>query len=933
MDKGAHFFKCDFQVHTPRDINWNGASAVSDEERKAYAEELVLACREKGINAIAITDHHDLLFFKYVKDAAKNERDNTGNYYDERSQLVVFPGMELTFSNPASCQAILLLDAGITEEFFVRIMNKLSLTPSVETSRSTAETVPISGDTVAGLEDLYLKLDTVDGLKGKYIILPNLSDGHGGILRRGFYEHYKKMPCVGGYVDGALPTDAGFLSKINGKDRNYGFKSVAVFQTSDNRHRDHSVLGTFASWVKWAVPTAEAIRQACLARESRISQEPPVLPAIFVTSIDVSSSKFMGQFDCEFNRQYNAIIGGRGTGKSTILEYLRWGLCDQIYSADEGYEESKSLLKSRSLIEKTLTDSTVQVAFIKNNIPHIVRRKIKSNEISLKIGSGEFALVTEENIRGLLPIQAYSQKQLSTVGVRVEELKRLVYSPIRQELNDFSIKFDELKADIRRCYELKLRKKQTEAEIEKSELELKSLEEQVESLREGLKGISDEDKAIISSHKQYEIIEQLVEGWRGELSSARQVVENMKREILSFPSKLSEDVKLSDEEQPIIADIHSELKNIFESINLALSAIDEQLDTKGAALVKLNALLDKSSAIFERHRKNYEAAKQKSTSQEASLTQIQKLESRTKEIRKFLNEKKQGISKAGDPDAQFNVLKETWVLRHKERADLLSEQCAKLSTLSDDNLRSILGRGKGTTELENVLKKMIEGSGAHKTKIEELCKRIAGVADPVQEWGRILSEFEVLANLSPSTNPTAPLTGMPTLVSIFTENALKKIAEKITCENWIELFLTQLDDVPIFEYKTGDNQYIPFNDASAGQQATALMHVLLNQDGPPLIIDQPEDDLDNQMVSEIAALIWKAKKKRQLIFASHNANIVVNGDAELVVCCDYKITTDQSKGAIKNLGAIDIDAVRNEITKVMEGGEVAFKLRKEKYGF
>ena len=52
-----------------------------------------------------------------------------------------------------------------------------------------------------------------------------------------------------------------------------------------------------------------------------------------------------------------------------------------------------------------------------------------------------------------------------------------------------------------------------------------------------------------------------------------------------------------------------------------------------------------------------------------------------------------------------------------------------------------------------------------------------------------------------------------------------------------------------------------------------------------------------------------------------------------MVCCDYKITTDQSKGEIKNLGAIDIEVVRTEITKVMEGGEVAFKLRKEKYGF
>lgn len=87
------------------------------------------------------------------------------------------------------------------------------------------------------------------------------------------------------------------------------------------------------------------------------------------------------------------------------------------------------------------------------------------------------------------------------------------------------------------------------------------------------------------------------------------------------------------------------------------------------------------------------------------------------------------------------------------------------------------------------------------------------------------------------------------------------------------------------------------------------------------------------MVSEIAELIWRAKKKRQLIFASHNANIVVNGDAELVICCDYRASGDQTKGGVKREGAIDINDIRTEITKVMEGGEKAFKLRKEKYGF
>ncbi len=57
MDKGALFYRCDFQVHTPRDLRWTGFNATTDEERAAYAK-LVAACRERGIQAIVITDHH-----------------------------------------------------------------------------------------------------------------------------------------------------------------------------------------------------------------------------------------------------------------------------------------------------------------------------------------------------------------------------------------------------------------------------------------------------------------------------------------------------------------------------------------------------------------------------------------------------------------------------------------------------------------------------------------------------------------------------------------------------------------------------------------------------------------------------------------------------------------------------------------------------------
>jgi type III restriction enzyme len=198
----------------------------------------------------------------------------------------------------------------------------------------------------------------------------------------------------------------------------------------------------------------------------------------------------------------------------------------------------------------------------------------------------------------------------------------------------------------------------------------------------------------------------------------------------------------------------------------------------------------------------------------------------------------------------------------------------------------------------------------------------------------VLFDIEKLARATPSENERTKLPPTNTLdIHDFNEQEKIKLATKITPNNWIELLLSPLESQPIFKYRSREQEYIDFNDASAGQQATALMHVLLNQDGPPLIIDQPEDDLDSNIIDQVCTEIWSAKAKRQLVFSSHNANLVVNGDAELVISCDYRIAGDQSGGKIANQGAIDVEDVRKAITKIMEGGEKAFGLRRQKYGF
>lgn len=200
--------------------------------------------------------------------------------------MVIFPGLELTFSTPASCQGILILDADFPQELFGLVLNTIGVVPKPDSEPTTEETTPIPSAIINSLTDLYEKFDAVSSLKGKYILLPNVSDGgHGSILRRGFYEHYIKMPCVGGYVDGDISQRDGHQNIINGKDRNYGFKPISVIQTSDNRHRDFSKLGEYVTWIKWGVPTAEALRQAFLAKESRLSLSEPGIPQIHITKM------------------------------------------------------------------------------------------------------------------------------------------------------------------------------------------------------------------------------------------------------------------------------------------------------------------------------------------------------------------------------------------------------------------------------------------------------------------------------------------------------------------------------------------------------------------------------------------------------------------------------------------------------------------------
>lgn len=132
------------------------------------------------------------------------------------------------------------------------------------------------------------------------------------------------------------------------------------------------------------------------------------------------------------------------------------------------------------------------------------------------------------------------------------------------------------------------------------------------------------------------------------------------------------------------------------------------------------------------------------------------------------------------------------------------------------------------------------------------------------------------------------------------------------------------DDGIYIRYRAPDGRMEDISSASPGQKGASMLQFLLSYGTDPLLIDQPEDDLDCLMLSQsVIPAIAANKKRRQLIIVSHSAPIVVNGDAEYVISMKYDRT-----GLRPDLcGALQEQPVRALICQQMEGGEKAFRSR------
>ena len=596
--------------------------------------------------------------------------------------------------------------------------------------------------------------------------------------------------------------------------------------------------------------------------------------------------------------------------------------------------------RRKSLVDGTLkpANATVTVFYKRNEVYYRIERSIspKSDVITVTAPDGAAQIMTPDQVRREFPVVSYAQKQLSSVGTLPEEVNRLITDPVKEALASITDRIEkEVLPELRTQRARQGRLSTLTAQLAELATTIRAKKEQAQALQAQLQALGPEQQAIISAH---DILTQQ-EQWLSR--------------ILEHPKRLTDIVGSAKKQATALGRItppqgmpqQELLTRLAESANECVASVIRQFD-QISALTETRAWLTEEAIaaiaevrqLYAVHRANYDKCVEESAKNKKQLDELQSLNKQVAELE----------SKHASVDAERNMLSaalsdlgdKPWTdfLRTiNERAHLLRKQCETISGQAQYEFKAELSVCGDERPIRSAMALLIQGRNIKdgEEKAATLASIVCGSAHPLRKWADVMAELDALCQ----AKGVSTLPDVPTLRGAgFTDANLDSFRNGIAPEALEQIRFMNIGDQIRFLFRfgrkaDGSEHYIPFDAASPGQQATCLLRTLLSQSGAPLLIDQPEEDLDNEQVHVLSERISETKHNRQLVFVSHNANIVVNGDSELVVCFGYRNAGDNTRGHISPIGSIDCAPVRNTITAIMEGGRQAFELRMNKYGF
>ena len=339
---------------------------------------------------------------------------------------------------------------------------------------------------------------------------------------------------------------------------------------------------------------------------------------------------------------------------------------------------------------------------------------------------------------------------------------------------------------------------------------------------------------------------------------------------------------------------------------------------------------------FERARRDYQALRKELTERGVDFSQHEKLLQQRAVLEREIKNL-DGIDRELEKvDKQIRDAWSNLVAAHEARLQMRRERARALEEV-DADVRIEVFPFRDRADFESRREEWFGGAGVQERDWTLLCEHLYAPAGSVPE--RIQGLVEALREdiestrsrgkaLEPGESDVARLLGNDVGSSLtrFFFRALER-DDRIRLDE-MERFLPE--DAVEARVRGSDGAFKPIATGSVGERSTAMLSLLLSAGEQPLIVDQPEDDLDNQYVySVVVNLLRRRKFSRQILIATHNANIPVNGDAELIVALGVK----NRLGVVLQAGSIDREQVKDEVSLIMEGSAEAFRLRRERYGF
>ncbi|GAB3843696.1 AAA family ATPase [Hymenobacter terrigena] len=918
--KGATYRKTDLQIHSPRDDNWKGKrpddsiTELTEPEivarRVKWASDFVDACIARGIQVAALTDHHEGVYCWYVLEEAK-KRNNADFWF--------MPGMELTCRD--SAQALIIFDHDIPKSLFEKVRSRLGLQSDVNESSQVGIRVDVMNH---NLEELQGLLDEDIELAGRFIIMPNVTaEGHKHIIRDGFHKRFAEMPYVGVYLDKKYPEDLSSKAqrRLSGETIDWG-GARGIISTSDSRIADFSNLGSFPTWLKLAAPTAESLRQAMLAADSRISYTATTTPTLYIESVNVQNAAYLTlEETVHFSPQYSSIIGGRGSGKSTLLEYIRYALG---ISALEGHgsEWDPTYDRRHALLKATLNNSSViEVVVVQDGVTISLKRAHANPERIIMLVGGDERFISLDDAKTIFPIQAYSQGELSHLGDDKAEkrLFDLVTAPNQVAFAEVDKAIEDTDGELRKLLGQAVEYWRLESQRRKIDAQISTTKAGIDSIKQGLGGLAAETQAILDRHQIVAQTNRWFKRLRNDYTESEgNLLQAFEAHLSSAEKNLAADsIPVADAAQQAVSAFREELAVISEAyrdIIIANEVFEQQLEV----------FEEVWKAEEQEHNIEYSIAlsqAEKYTADLQRLTQLEQQEAQEQAKRDDLTERMEALQ-----SFQLDIKRggASYASLQKQLRRLTKESAEKLSELTSGMARAELLPIDDISELSSAITALFVGSGVRGNRLETLVDKLK-TADTVVVWWKLLDELiSVLRWKITGLHETEQRPALPLLDVAIDEGGLTRFCDILNVER-VGRTLTAVarPRVKLMQKQKGGE--VDFSQASQGEKATILLNVLMRQPGGPLLLDQPEEDLDNRIIGDIVSAIHAAKSQKQLIFATHNANLVVNGDAELVA--------NLAGGVVSEIGAIDLPTVRDAITQTMEGGKNAFELRRLKYNF